>query len=123
LPVNTLDLCIKPKPSLRVIVRYVSKLVNFIIILYVLLAVLFLIALLGMAMLWNILCALINPSAFLPYAAGCAAFFTFCVTQITGYSGLFKKGEEEIITQLTKKVNESNIIINIFRKKTSLTIL
>jgi hypothetical protein len=65
-----------------------------------------LLALLAIGVLWIILCVLINPIAFLPYASACGAFVAFCVTQIAGISKVFSKTNTSILGKIMNKKEE-----------------
>ena len=67
------------------------------------LKVVLIIALITLATVWLILGAIINPSAFLPYASAALTFITMMSSKILKYKGIYEKGYTGVINFIEKK--------------------
>ena len=51
----------------------------------------------GLFLIWAILGAIINPTAFLPYASGAGTFLTFCTAKYNEFKKMFADGKKILL--------------------------
>ena len=116
IPLNTYEYFVEDQKVKKK--SFLNKLIHYYMLAFILFSLSFLIVIIGMTILWNLLCAIINPTGFLPYAAAIGSFIAFAYSQFKSFKLLHEKGEKSVSEAI-----EEDVICHpceCFRKKSRL---